>query len=73
MRDVLLGLRRFNQWQEEEQRQRLSRMTVSESLDQFFELCEMVRRWRPRPELELQWLKEERAPWVELVRRQLKG
>ena len=70
LQEVLLGLRRFNQWQEEEERRLLPRMTVKESLDQFFELCDLVRRWRPGPEMDLQWLKEEKALWVELVDRQ---
>ncbi len=70
LQDVLLGYQRFNQWQEEEERQRLPQLTIAESLDQFFELCDLVRGFSPEPELKLQWLEEERAPWIELVNRQ---
>lgn len=70
LQDVLLGFRRFNQWQEEEAVEQLPQMTVAEGLEQFFELCDLVRGWRPEPELELQWLEEERAPWIKLVERQ---
>ncbi len=67
--DVLLGYQRFNQWQDQEAERRLPQMTVEESLNQFFELCGLVRPWRPEAELELQWLEEERAPWIEIVKR----
>jgi hypothetical protein len=70
LQDVLLGFRRFNQWQEEEAVEQLPQMTVAEGLDQFFELCDLVRSWRPEPELELQWLEEERVPWIKLVEHQ---
>lgn len=74
--DILLGLKRFNEWQEEQELLALPQMTVSETLNRFFELCDLVRGWRPTPELDLQWTLEEKALWIELTKRylrQLKG
>jgi hypothetical protein len=76
IRDVLLGLQRFNEWQEGQELEGLPRMTVGESLNQFFELCDLVRGWRPELELDLEWMEEDKALWIELVnrhRRQTKG
>ncbi|MGH9837271.1 MAG: hypothetical protein ACREEM_00630 [Blastocatellia bacterium] len=69
LQEVLRGYQYFNQWQEEEELQTLPRVTIEESLDQFFELCDWVRPWRPEPKLDLPWLEEERAMWIELVNR----
>ena len=70
LREILQGYRRFNQWQEAEEQRFLPHLSVAESLNQFFELCDFVRPWRPGPGLELQWLEEERAGWTDLLNRE---
>jgi hypothetical protein len=63
----LTGLKRFNAWEKEQESLALPHMTVTESLNQFFELSDMVRGWRPISELDLQFMQEERALWIELI------
>lgn len=70
LQEVLIGYQHFNRWQEEEDLQNLPRMSIEESLDQFLELCNLVRPWRPEPSLDLPGLEEERAMWIELVNRE---
>jgi hypothetical protein len=76
IKDVLIGLRRFNEWQEGQELEELPRLTVDASLNQYFELCDLVRGWRSEPGLDLEWMEEEKSLWIELVnrhRQQMKG
>jgi hypothetical protein len=70
LQDILRGNQEFNQWQEAEEQRQLPRLSATESLNQFFELCDLVRAWRPGPELDQEWIAEKQAGWMELYRRQ---
>jgi hypothetical protein len=70
--DLLLGLKRFNEWQEDQELLSLPKMTVTETLNQYFELCDLVRGWQPDPELVLGWMLEEKSLWIELTDRFLR-
>jgi hypothetical protein len=70
--DILLGLKRFNEWQEEQELRSLPQRTVAETLNQYLELCDLVRGWRPDPELDLRSMLEKKALWIELTNRYLR-
>ncbi len=50
LRDVLAGYRQFNAWELAEMRRELPRLSVQESLTQFFELCRLARTLAPDAE-----------------------
>jgi len=64
LREILEGYKRFNAWELEEQRKELSRMSVEESLTQFFELCHLARALAPNTE-EI-FLEQDKAHWIAL-------
>jgi hypothetical protein len=64
LREVLEGYRHFNAWELEEQRRELSKLSVKESLTQFFELCDLARALSP-DEAQI-FLAQDKARWTAL-------
>ena len=62
LREVLEGYKRFNAWELEEQKSALPRLSIEESLKQYFELCDLARALAPDAEQVL--LKQNKAHWV---------
>ena len=67
LRQVLDGYKRFNEWELEEMDRTLPRLTVEESLTQFFELCELGRALAP--DSERIFFEQDEADWVALRRK----
>jgi len=67
LRQVLEGYKRFNEWELEEMNRTLPRLTVEESLTQFFELCELGRTLAP--DSERIFLEQDEAHWIALRRK----
>jgi hypothetical protein len=59
LKDVSLGFHHFNGGRNRKTRERLPWLTVAESLDQFFELCDLV--------LGVASLEVARAPWIVFI------
>ena len=66
---IINGLDRFNAWERDERREVLGQLTVEASLRQFFELCDLVREWRPEPHVARVFTAHKHAGWSELQRR----
>lgn len=66
-RDLLEGYRRFNEWELEELNTYLPKMTIEDSLTQFFESCELARTLAPNSERT--FLEENEAHWIAQRRR----
>ena len=64
LRQVLEGYRRFNAWEIEEQRKTLPRLSVEESLTQFFELCDLAHDLAP--DVEQIFFAQDQAHWIAL-------
>ena len=62
--EILEGYERFNAWELEEQKRELPRLTVEESLTQFFELCDLARTLAP--DAERIFLEQDKAHWIAL-------
>ena len=67
LREIMEGYKRFNAWELEEQKRELPRLTVEESLTQFFELCDVARTLAP--DTERIFLEQDKAHWVALRKR----
>ncbi len=67
LREILEGYRRFNAWELEEWKRELPRLTVEESLAQFFELCDLTRTLAP--DAERIFLEQDEAHWITLRER----
>jgi len=67
-RQLLQGYARFNDWELEEQKRELPRLTMEQGLTQFFELCEMARALAPNAAQE--FLAQDTAHWI-AVRKKL--
>jgi hypothetical protein len=52
-----------------ERQARLPRLSVSESLWQFFELCDQIRPWRPDPPTEPAFFAQAHSGWIALYSR----
>lgn len=68
LREILAGYELANAWEREEERTRLPRLTVDESVRQYLEMCEWVQRIAP--EAESVFL-EERLAHYEWLHRQM--
>ncbi len=64
LRELLEGYRKFNAWELEEQKNELPRLSVEESLTQFFDLYDLARAAAPRWEEIL--LEQDKAHWIAL-------
>ena len=64
IREVLEGYKAANEWELEEARRYLPRLTVEESLRQFLELSRFVRQ--VAPEAEELFLERRMAHWIEV-------
>lgn len=62
VREVLAGYRLFNAWEVEDKRKRLSDLSVSESLTQYFQLQAMVRSLAPDADRAFSEL--DKARWI---------
>ena len=66
LKELLLGYQRFNEWQEKETQASLLQLSVADALEQFFELCNLVRAWRPDAKLDTKWIRDKQESWVKL-------
>jgi hypothetical protein len=62
LREVLEGYRRFNAWELEEQKSALQKLSVEESVRQYFELCDLARALAP--DAEQIFLEQHKVHWV---------
>ncbi len=62
LREVLEGYKRFNAWELEEQKSALPKLSVEESLRQYFELCALVRALAPNSDRA--FLEKNTAGWI---------
>ena len=62
LREVLEGYRQFNTWELEEQARVLPRLSVEESLTQFFQLCDLTRTLAP--DAERVFFEQDTAYWI---------
>jgi hypothetical protein len=62
LRETLEGYKRFNDWELEEQKRELPRLTIAESLKQFFELCDLSRALSPHTDQ--MFLEQNKACWI---------
>jgi hypothetical protein len=62
LREVLEGYRRFNAWELEEQKSALQKLSVEESMRQYFELCDLARALAP--DAAHVFLKQNGAHWT---------
>ncbi|HKZ85461.1 MAG TPA: hypothetical protein VJ793_17635 [Anaerolineae bacterium] len=69
LQQVLQGYRLFNEWELEEQARELPRLTVEESLTQYFDLCDLGRKLAP--DWERIFLNEDMEHWI-AVRRKMR-
>ena len=64
LREILAGYSRLNAWELEDQKKALPRMTIEESLTQYFELCDLVRALAP--EAGKIFMEQDKAHWIAL-------
>ena len=64
LREILEGYKRFNEWELEEQKRELPKLSVEESLTQFFELRELGRTLAHNAEHI--FLEQNKAHWMSL-------
>ncbi len=62
IREVLEGYRYFNAWELQKQNEELPKLTIEESLRQFFELCAVARKLAP--DAEQIFLADKKADWI---------
>jgi len=67
LQQVLEGYKRFNEWELEEQARELPRLSIEESLTQFFDLCDLGHMLAPG--WERIFLKEDMEHWIEVRRK----
>jgi hypothetical protein len=67
--EIVRGFQRFNDWELAEREPELPRLTVSDSLAQFFALCDSLRSWRPDPVTEGVFTESDQSGWIEVKRR----
>lgn len=61
LREQLEGYQQYNTWERDEQRAILQKLTVTESLTQFFELCALAATLAP--ESDARFLEEKSIHW----------
>jgi hypothetical protein len=71
LKEIVAGYELANAWEREEERERLPRLSVEESVRQYFELLEMTKRLAP--EAEACFLEERLARYEALHRRMEKA
>ena len=64
LRDLLAGYSQFNAWELAEMRRELPRLSVQESLTQFFELCRLARTLAP--DAETVFFERDEIHWIAL-------
>ena len=67
LREVLSGYQRFNEWEVEEKRLNLPRLTLDESFGQYFELCRLANAFAP--EARQTFLDSYKSHWTALHKR----
>jgi hypothetical protein len=68
-RQVILGLKRFNEWERLQRRKALPHLSVPEGLRQFLELSDQIRAFRPDPSAEQIFIKQAQSLWIAVRRR----
>ena len=66
---VILGLKRFNEWERLQRQKALPHLSVPEGLRQFLELSDQIRAFRPDPSTEQIFIKQAQSLWITLRRR----
>ncbi len=66
---VMLGLKRFNEWEGLQRRKALPNLSVPEGLRQFLELSDQIRAFRPDPSAEQIFIKQAQSLWIAVRRR----
>lgn len=69
LQQILSGYRSFNEWEISERQEELRRLNVPESLRRYFELCSMVRPWRPDASAEEKLIEHAQSLWIALRQR----
>jgi predicted nucleotidyltransferase len=67
--EIVRGFKRFNDWELAEREAELPRLIVSDSLTQFFALCDSLRSWRPDPMTDGAFIELDESGWIEVKRR----
>ncbi|MEW5986778.1 MAG: hypothetical protein AB1791_09105 [Chloroflexota bacterium] len=71
LREILEGYNRFNAWEAAVQKDRLARLSITESLTQFLELCYLARTLTP--DTGQLFSEQDRAYWIELRQKRLRA